>query len=240
VLPNYFVYDIATGQTTQITSYDRSLGRLSDPDTADSKVVWYANPTSDVLAPNYFLARFNQAPVDISLSNSSVAEDQPIGTTVGTFSTNDPDPGNTFSYTLVSGTGGTDNGSFTITGTSLKTAASFNYEAKTSYSVRVRTTDQGGLWFEKSFTFQVTDVLEAPFGVIAFAGGSASGTTIQWTCEAGYSYQVQQSYTLQQDDWHDIGPALVANNGELNMTYLDTSSVGHDKNFYRISRTPLP
>ena len=106
--------------------------------------------------------------------------------------------------------------------------------------MRVRTTDQGGLWYEKAFTIQVTDVQEQPFGVLAFTGDSVSGATIQWTCEAGYSYQVQQSYTLQQDDWHDIGPALIANNGELDMTFTDTSAVGLDKSFYRISRTPLP
>ena len=46
-----------------------------------------------------------------------------------------------FTYTLVTGTGSTDNGSFTINGNQLKTAASFNYETKNSYSIRVCTTD---------------------------------------------------------------------------------------------------
>ena len=58
----------------------------------------------------------NSAPTDIALSPSSVAENQPSGTTVGTLSTTDPDAGNTFTYTLVSGTGSTDNASFTIVG----------------------------------------------------------------------------------------------------------------------------
>ena len=35
-------------------------------------------------------------------------------------------------------------GTFTIDGS--KTAASFNFEVKSSYSIRVRTTDAGGLW----------------------------------------------------------------------------------------------
>ena len=104
----------------------------------------------------------NETPTDIALSGSSVAENQPSGTAVGNLSTTDPDSGNTFTYSLVSGTGSTDNASFTINGSALQTAAAFNFEAKSSYSVRLRTTDQGGLWYEKVFTINVTNVNEAP------------------------------------------------------------------------------
>ena len=44
----------------------------------------------------------------------------------------------------------------TVNGNTIQTAASFDYEAKSSYSVRVRSTDQGGLWTEKAFTVTVT------------------------------------------------------------------------------------
>lgn len=100
----------------------------------------------------------NQAPTDIALSNASVPENQPPATTVGTFSTTDPNTGNTFTYTLVSGAGSTDNGSFTIIGNTLKAAATFNYQTQNSYSIRVRSTDQGGLWVEKVFTVSVLAV----------------------------------------------------------------------------------
>jgi gliding motility-associated-like protein len=63
---------------------------------------------------------------------------------------------------LVSGAGSTDNASFTIDGGSLKTAGVFDFETKSSYSVRVRVTDAGGLTFEKVFTIGITDVNEAP------------------------------------------------------------------------------
>jgi hypothetical protein len=102
----------------------------------------------------------NEAPTDIALSGASVAENQPAGTAVGTFTTTDPDAGNTFTYTLVSGEGSTDNGSFTIDGGVLKTAASFDFESRSSYSVRVKSMDQGGLSTEKAFTITVTDVVE--------------------------------------------------------------------------------
>ena len=98
----------------------------------------------------------NQAPTNIGLSNSSVAENQPVGTTVGTLSTTDPDAGNTFTYTLVAGAGSADNAKFTISGNVLKTAAVFDYEVKKSYSIRIRSTDQGGLSKDKMFTIEVT------------------------------------------------------------------------------------
>lgn len=107
-------------------------------------------------------AATNHAPTDISLSSSTVAENQAVGTAVGSFSTTDQDTSDTFTYSLVSGTGSTDNASFTISGSSLLTAAMFDYETKSSYAIRVRTTDNGGLTFEKQFTITVADLPDTP------------------------------------------------------------------------------
>src|SRR5262249_11766419 len=64
----------------------------------------------------------NVAPTDIQLSPNNVDENQPSGTTVGTLSSTDPNNGDTFTYTFAAG--GADNGSFSITGSTLKTGAS--------------------------------------------------------------------------------------------------------------------
>lgn len=109
------------------------------------------------------ITRPNHAPTNIGLSNTSIAENQPVGTTVGTFSTTDPDSWDTHTYTLVPGDGADDNASFTIDAAgNLKTAAMFDFETKSSYSIRVRSTDAGGLWTEKVFTISFTNVNEAP------------------------------------------------------------------------------
>jgi VCBS repeat-containing protein len=109
------------------------------------------------------ITRPNHGPTDIGLSNTSIAENQPVGTIIGTFSTTDPDSWDTHTYTLVSGTGADDNASFTIDAAgNLKTAAMFDFETKSSYSIRVRSTDAGGLWTEKVFNISVTNVNEAP------------------------------------------------------------------------------
>ena len=104
----------------------------------------------------------NEAPTNITISNTSVLENAVSGTTVGTLAGVDPDANSTFTYALVSGTGSTDNASFTISGATLKSNAVFDFETKSSYSVRVRVTDAGGLSFEKAFTITVTDVNEVP------------------------------------------------------------------------------
>ena len=133
-----------------------------------------------------FVSNVNEAPTDISLTGSSVPENQPAGTVVGAFITTDPDIAATHTLTLVSGTGSTDNASFSIDAVQgLKTSAVFNFEAKSSYSIRVRATDSGGLFFEKAFTISVGNVNEAPVNTVpgpqtvnedtdlTFSGGTA-------------------------------------------------------------------
>ena len=107
----------------------------------------------------------DNAPTGLALSANSVAENQAIGTVVGTFTTTDSDTGDSHTYTLVSGSDDTGNGSFSITGSSLKTAASFNYETQSSQMIRVKTDDGNGGTFEQAFTITVTDVNDAPVAV---------------------------------------------------------------------------
>jgi len=106
-------------------------------------------------------ANGNQSPTDIILSNGSVEENKDGKTLVGNFTTSDPDIGDTFTYSLVSGDGDDDNTSFYINNNvDLRTVDTFDYETKSSYSIRVRSTDQGELWVEKAFTVTVIDVPE--------------------------------------------------------------------------------
>lgn len=125
----------------------------------------------------------NQAPTDIQLTGVTIAENLPAGTIVGTLSTIDPDAGNTFNYALASGAGSTDNASFTIDADgNLRTSASFNYEAQQSYSIRLTSTDQGGLSVDKVFTIEITNVNESPTAIqlsnVSIAETASPGTAI--------------------------------------------------------------
>ncbi|MEI8080808.1 MAG: MBG domain-containing protein, partial [Actinomycetes bacterium] len=121
----------------------------------------------------------NDAPTDILLSPNTMPENAAVGTVVGTLSTTDVDSDDTFTYTLLPGTGSTDNASFTIVGNTLKTAISFNFEARSSYSIRIRSTDVGGLTTEKAFTITVTNatVPGRPTSVVATRGNASLAVT---------------------------------------------------------------
>ena len=104
----------------------------------------------------------NDQPTDISIDSNSIDENQSSGTIIGTFSTTDPDNGDSHSYTLASGTGDSDNGSFAIDGSSLKSNEIFNFETRDSYSIRVRTTDSEGETYEKNFTISINNINDSP------------------------------------------------------------------------------
>lgn len=88
----------------------------------------------------------NSLPTDILLSISRVTENKPVATVVGTLTSTDPDAGNTFTYSFC---GGTDDASFRISADQLSTTAKFDADKKSSYSICIRTTDGGGLSFDK-------------------------------------------------------------------------------------------
>jgi autotransporter-associated beta strand protein len=122
---------------------------------------------SDVYVAEYYL----NSPTDIQLSSNTVQENLPVDSLVGALSTADPDPGEAFTYALVPGKGDADNGLFIIEGDQLKTNAIFDYETKSSYSIRVRTTDCGGQEFEKTFSITIVDQNDPPTTRIWDGGG---------------------------------------------------------------------
>jgi predicted enzyme related to lactoylglutathione lyase len=107
----------------------------------------------------------NQAPATLTLSSSSFNENSPAGATVATLSTTDPDPADSHTYSLIPGAGSTDNTAFSIVGNTLRINYSANYEAQSSYSIRLRVTDSGGLFYEQVATLTVNDEPEPPTGV---------------------------------------------------------------------------
>jgi endonuclease/exonuclease/phosphatase family metal-dependent hydrolase len=102
----------------------------------------------------------NSPPTGLSLSNNTIPENAAPNTVVGTLSTADPNSGDSFTYSLVAGSGSTNNDRFDVNGAELRATTSFDFETQNSYSVRLRTTDQGGLTFEQVFQIQVLDVVE--------------------------------------------------------------------------------
>ncbi|WP_316817174.1 Ig-like domain-containing protein, partial [Pedobacter nyackensis] len=102
------------------------------------------------------------APTNISLAGTTLYENSIAGTNAGTLSSTSDDPDATFTYTLVAGTGDTDNALFAIAGNKINTTSPLNFENKASYSIRVKSTTQHNLSLEKVLTIALSNVNEEP------------------------------------------------------------------------------
>ena len=101
-------------------------------------------------------------PTGISLAAETLYENQVPGTKAGLLSSAADAKDATFTYSLVSGAGDTDNSLFTISGNELRASATLNYEQKSVYSILVRSATQYGLSFDKQFNVTINDVNEPP------------------------------------------------------------------------------
>jgi len=108
----------------------------------------------------------NEIPTDIMLSKSSIDENEPVTSEIGTISTIDEDSGDTFTYSLVPGNGDEDNDIFYISDNIIQSNLSFNYESKNSFKIRLQTKDNSGATLSKSFVILINDVNEIPTDII--------------------------------------------------------------------------
>ena len=100
-------------------------------------------------------------PVGLALSAASIPENAPAATVVGSLSAADADGArDRLAYALVPGAGSADNAAFRIVAGRLVATVPFDFEIRTSASVRIRVTDSGGLSAERSFTIAITDVAD--------------------------------------------------------------------------------
>lgn len=116
------------------------------------------DPTQTVVGYPLICEKTNQPPLDILLSNDSLAEDSLPGKQVGTLTTLDPDGNDVYTYTLLDDAGGY----FVLTGKNNNTLrlaqnAQLNRPQNSSYTLTVRSTDAGGLFMDKQFTIQITE-----------------------------------------------------------------------------------
>jgi hypothetical protein len=117
--------------------------------------------------PSKVYITVDDPPTDIILSDPYVGSGQPVDTVVGTLGSSHVNVSTlgttqkTFTYSLVSGTGDTNNASFNIyfdSGSgisSLRTSAAL--VAGQTYSVRIRSTDNFGLSLDKIFAIHAVD-----------------------------------------------------------------------------------
>lgn len=146
----------------------------------------------------------NDPPSGAVLDNDTVDENEPTGTFIGTLSATDVDSvGITFSII------GGDVGEFEIVGDELYTAAVFDYETQSTYSLVVRAEDGGGAFTDQLVGVYVTNVDEPPvvegevYGVDEETELAGDVTTndydpesdpLTWTLDGGPSHAASFSF----------------------------------------------
>ena len=94
----------------------------------------------------------NESPYALNLFNNVIDEQQPAYSLVSKIISFDQDKGDTHNYSLVEGEGDTDNAHFIIRGDSLLTADVLYFDQKPAYSIRLQTTDLGGMSYSTNTT----------------------------------------------------------------------------------------
>ncbi|MFO0820935.1 MAG: tandem-95 repeat protein [Pirellulales bacterium] len=141
---------------------------------------------------NITVRSVNDSPSTLTLSNAAIEENAGADVVIGSFSSVDPDAGDTFTYTLATGAGDTDNSLFQIVGDQLRVIDSLDFEASPIRTVRARTTDVGGLWYEQSFVINVIDLPDTGILLKGSSGDdrftvvySSDEFTIDWIASGG-------------------------------------------------------
>lgn len=116
-------------------------------------------------------------PSEMGLTVAMIPENSPLGSVVGGFWTTDDNAGDEHIYTLVAGDGDSDNGSFTIVDDQLAINVNLDFEHKSNYQIRVRSTDLSGLFMEKEFVISVIDLPEL-VAEVQFGDGTSQRSSV--------------------------------------------------------------
>ncbi|PSJ40786.1 hypothetical protein C7I55_10850 [Sphingomonas deserti] len=143
----------------------------------------------------------NARPTDMSLSNATIAENVPVNTTVGTLSVVDPD-GGTFSFAKIDGAAGLNVDAATGR---IFVAAAPSFEVAQSQAIKIRVTDNGGLFYDETFTINITDLNEINGFASTYSftvsenqsAGTIVGQVAAWDNDlSGVNYGKQHYYFL--------------------------------------------
>ncbi|SEC70210.1 gliding motility-associated C-terminal domain-containing protein [Maribacter dokdonensis] len=99
-------------------------------------------------------------PTAINSTPSSIKENNEINDIIGSLTATDADVSDSHTFQLIAGAGDTDNASFSISGSDLLASEIFDFETKSSYSIRILTTDEDGNTYEGNLILTITDEVD--------------------------------------------------------------------------------
>ena len=169
----------------------------------------------------------NNAPVfSPAMPEREIAENTAAGVDVGApVTATDADAGDNLTYML----GGADMASFDFVGTTgqirTKTNVSYDFEAKSSYTVTVTASD-GTSTTRATVTISITDVAEPPDAPttisVSAVAGSTTSLTVSWTAPANAGRPAIDNYDVQ----YRVSGAAAWTDGPQNVTTTTTTISG--------------
>lgn len=223
----YTFANIGTNDNTSFTISNDSLktNLIFDFETKSSYFIYLTSTdSSGVPVTKPFTISIKDTfdiPTNIFLSHDSVPENSVAKTIIGKLSTEDanlPKPAK-YLYTFVSGAGDADNAQFQIGNDTLYSETVFDFEIKSSYSIRLKTALPNGMAIEKSFLINVKDVNEAPT-LITLSEDTTAENKADSSSVAALSTVDQEGgsnfkYTLAAGDGSEDNSAFVISNSLL-------------------------
>ncbi|MDB9456970.1 ExeM/NucH family extracellular endonuclease, partial [Dolichospermum circinale CS-545/17] len=249
LLPNTFYSYVFDGQ---LGSLDHALATSSLAAQVSDVEIWHINADepsvldyniefksinqiTSLYSPDQFRAsdhdpvivglNLNSAPTNITLTATSINENVPANSVVGTLATIDPNNSDTFTYSLVAGA---DNAAFTINSNQLLINTSPDFETQSSYSIVVRSTDQSGLYTDKVFTINVNNMNDPA----TINGNSILSITEGTNINAGKLTASGTLTVVDQDAGENkFATTVVSANGNLgSLTITETGAFSYSVN----------
>ena len=220
--------DFASNSGLSIKNYDKILKNWHDAVKNDPSITFHHKPSSAGLkycaatAEHDFLVglgwTFNDtrdcgiAPQDINLSSNTIDENTPPNTKVADIAMpSDPNdtPGDTNTASLTCATPGADDNAFTITNNKLYLKNPSDYEAKNSYSICIRATDEYGNFLDKNFTININNNNELPVVTSTPITTATQGSPYSYTITASDPENAPLTFTASPSNpsWLHFNPS---------------------------------
>ena len=184
--------------------------------------------STDSGAGNFSLATYftinilnkNDAPTDLSISQSAIVENSPFNTFIGTFNVSDEDENDSHIFTFENGT--SSNGIFHIDGYNLFSSQIFNFEDINEFSFLIRATDSGGLTTENTFFVEVIDANDNPENLIL------SNNTISENLPVG---SLIGTFSVEDEDVENLHTYSLANASLADFFVVENNNLFSNKIF---------
>ncbi|MFT6972599.1 MAG: hypothetical protein ACJAXX_003183, partial [Roseivirga sp.] len=161
------LFDLDVGVVSFKTSPDFELPSDANSDNA-YEIEVIANDGLNVASQlvTITVVNVNEAPVSFELESYSIIENNVNGSTFSKLLTTDPDNNDTHTYELVNGDGNSNNEMFLVQDDLLIANIVFDFEEHQDLEIRIRSTDDEGLFIEQNIQLTIVDEPEAEFGAL--------------------------------------------------------------------------